>query len=173
MASVPLYSVQSYFANLINGIAVPSTSQTLIAQIRPPVLQNLNQPMAFVWGGALDVSRQTGPRGPAGQAGFKHLGWEISTWVVYLTNPNATTADTAFPQLLDAVMARVWSSPTTLLIDANGNPTTPQQTPGATQLLQVGEQFRLDYSPVHTPATDRMLYYSARFDWQVYEAVQA
>lgn len=166
--------MQSYFANLINNLPVPTTGQTLAAQIRPPVLQNLKQPVAFVWGGALEVSRQTGPRGPAGKAGFKHLAWEISTWIVYLTNPNSQTADTAFPQLLDAVMVRVWSSPTTLLIDANGVPTAQQPVPGgATQLLQVGEQFRLDYSPLHTPATDRMLYYSARFDWQVYEAVQA
>jgi hypothetical protein len=171
---VPLYSCQLYVQGLLNNLPVPGvTGQNLLAQIRPPTIQNLNGPVAFVWGGMLQVDRQSGPRGPAGHAGFKHLGWEISTWIVYLTNPDAPTADTAFPQLLDAVMATMWSSPTTLLIDQNGVPTTQGSNPNVTQLLGVGEDFRMDYSPLHTPATNRMLYYSARFDWVIYEAVQA
>jgi hypothetical protein len=172
---VPLFSVQSYVQGLLNGLPVPGVpTQTLTAQIRPPVLQNLDQPMCFVWGGAMEASREAGPRGPSGAAGFKHLGWQISTWVVYLTNPTAATADTAFPQLLDAVMAKMWSTPSTVLIDASGNVTMQTPSPsGVTQLLSIGERFRLDYSPVHTPASDRMLYYSARFDWEIYEAVQA
>lgn len=171
---MPLYSVQQYVAGLLDGLRVPQTSQLLKAQITPPVLQNLNGPVAFVWGGHLRVDRQTGPRGPAGQAGFKNLDWEISVYVVYLTNPNAPNSDAVFPQLLDAIMAQVWSSPVNLFIDANGVPTGQTvNPPGPTQLWNVGENFRMEYEPVHTPQTQRMLYYTARLTFDVGEKVQA
>lgn len=171
---MPLFAVQNYIQGVINGIQVPGTNQAMTAWVTPPVVSNLNGPVAFVWGGQADVSRRAGPRGPAGAAGFKHLAWDIWVWVDYLTNTNADTADSAFPQLLDAVMAAVWSVPATVTIDAGGNVVTPpSSSPNVSQLLNVGEQFRLDYATPRTPQTLKMLYYQARFSLQVDEEVQA
>ena len=169
---MPLASVQKYVQGILDGLAVPGGTQTLKAQVTPPVLQNLNGPVAFVWGGSMVASRQSGPRGTAGAAGFRRLMWDVDVWLVYLTNPNTAGADQVFPDLLDAVMAQLWSTTMPVFIDANGQPTEPSDTPGATQILSVGEDYRLEYSPIHTPATNRMLYYSARFSLQIYEAVQ-
>lgn len=171
---MPLYSTQQYIRGLLDGLPVPQTAQILKAQITPPVLQSLNQPVALVWGSSMRVDRQSGPRGTPGHAGFKHLAWDIGVDLFYLTNPNANASDEVFPQLVDEVMATVWSSPITLFIDANGVPTQPSSAPPApTQLYDVGEQFRLEYEPVHTPETQRMLLYSARLSFTVDELVQA
>jgi hypothetical protein len=171
---VPLYAVGQYVAGVLQGIQVPGTNQTLTAQVTPPAVQTLNGPMAFVWGGQADVSRRAGPRGGPGAAGFKKLAWDVWVWVDYLTNANADTADTAFPQLLDAIMATVWAVPATITIDASGNVITPPSSnPNVSQLLNVGEQFRLDYATPRTPQTLKMLYYQARFTLQVDEEVQA
>lgn len=172
---MPLFSVQRYIAGLLDGLPVSATGQTMDAQIAPPVFQKLDRPKAFVWGAHLRVDRQAGPRGKTPQqSGFKSLDWEVSVWVHYLTNPNSPSSDEAFPQLLDTVMSAIWSSPVNLFIDANGVPT--KQTvnpPGPTQLWNVGENFQMDYNDPHTPATQRMLYYTARLTFDVGEKVQA
>lgn len=171
---MPLFSVQRYVTGLLQGLPVESTGQTLDAQITPPVYGKLDGPKAFVWGGGLRVSRQTGPRGKPGQAGFKSLDWEISVWVHYLTNPTSPSSDEAFPQLLDTVMAAIWSSPVNLFIDANGVPTGQTvNPPGPTQLWNIGENFRMEYDAVHTADTRRMLYYTAHLTFDVGEKVQA
>lgn len=42
-----------------------------------------------------------------------------------------------------------------------------------TQLVAIGEEFELEYPPEKVPATLRMLYYTARFGFTLYEAPQA
>jgi hypothetical protein len=170
-----LYSVQQYVRGLVDGLPVNATGQKLSAQITPPVFQKLDGPKAFVWGGRLRVDRQAGPRGKTPQqSGFKSLDWEITVDVVYLTNPTSPSSDEAFPQLLDTVMAAIWSSPVNLFIDQNGVPTGQTvNLPTATQLWNVGENFHMDYETVHTPQSQRMLYYSARLVFDVGEKVQA
>lgn len=170
---MPLASVQKHVQGILDGLPVPGGTQTLTAQVTPPVIQNLNGPVAFVWGGSMAASRQTGPRGTPGAAGFRRLMWDVDVWLVYLTNPNAAGADAVFPDLIDAVMAQLWATEMPVLIDVDGQPTTQSGASGATQILSIGEDYRLEYSPVHTPATQRMLYYTARFTLQVYEAVQS
>lgn len=171
---MPLLSVQSYIRGVLDGLSVPGQTQPLKAQITPPVVQNLNGPTAFVWGGSVRGERQSGPRGAPGKAGFKHLAWDVDVWLVYLTNPNNPTVDSEFPAFVDAVMAQIWSTPTTLFIDARGTPAEPTSVPeGVTQILSVGEQFRLEYAPVHAVASQRMLYFDARLTLEIYEAVQA
>lgn len=163
---MPLNSIQHYVQGLLDGLAVPDSTTTLEAQITPPTVQDLDSPVAFVWGGQLVVTRQTGNRGPAPAAGFKRLMWDVDVWLVYLTNPDDTEVDQEFPLLVDAVMAQLWSTTMPLFIT---DPTTGL----VTQVLEIGEEFRLDYSPVHTPATLRMLYYTAHLGLSIYEAVQA
>jgi hypothetical protein len=174
---VPLLSVQRYIKGVYDGMPVPGQTKPLRAQITPPGAQKLDGPLAFIWGGSMRAERQAGPRmtgsNPA-TAGFKHLAWDVDVWLSYLANPNSDTIDSQFPAFVDAVMERIWSTPTTLYIDALGNPS--EQTPGpegVTQILSVGERFRLEYAPAHAVATNRTLYFDARLTLEIYEAVQA
>ena len=166
VASIPLNSVQQLCQQVLDGLPFPGSSTALKAQITPPMIQNLNGPVAFVWGGTLGVDRQTGPRGDPGKAGFKRLRWDVDVWLIMMTNPNNALIDQQFPLLLDAVMAAFWS--TEMPRDIT-DPTTQLET----QILSIGEDFRMVYSPVHAPQTQRMLYYEAHLSLSVYEAVQA
>jgi hypothetical protein len=115
---------------------------------------------------ALKADRQTGPRGKPGQAGYKRLRWDVDVWLVMLTNPNNSMVDQQFPLLLDAVMAAFWSTEMPTWI-------TDETTGLATQVLSIGEDYRMEYAPVHAPQTQRMLFYDAHLRLSIYEAVQA
>jgi hypothetical protein len=169
---VPLASVQLYVQGLLDGLLIPGSTTPLTAQVTPPVIQNLNGPVAFVWGGSLVASRQTGPRGAPGAAGFKKLMWDVDVWLVLLTNPNSAGADQQFPVLVDAVLAQLWSTTMPLFIDGQGLPAT-EGVEGTSEILSIGENFRMEYSPVHTPQTQRMLYYDAHLSLGIYEAVNS
>jgi hypothetical protein len=116
--------------------------------------------------------RRAGPRGKPGQAGFKKLLWNVDIWLVYLTNPNNPDVDSEFPAIVDAVMTALWSTQLTTQIDPNGVP-CQVGTPGASQILSIGENFRLDFDTVHTPQTQRMLFYAARLTQDIDEEVNA
>ena len=106
---MPLLSVQRYIQGVFDGLPVPGQAKALVAKITPPVSQNLDGPVAFVWGGSMRAERQAGPRGkpggPATTAGFKHLQWDVDVWLCYLTNPKSPTLDSQFPAFVDAVMS--------------------------------------------------------------------
>ena len=163
---MPLNSIQQLCQEILDGLPIPGSGTPLQAQITPPVIQNLNGPVAFVWGGSMSGKRTAGPRGKPEQSGYKELTWDVDVWLVLLTNPNSSLVDQQFPLVVDAVMAAFWATEMpTWAVDAT--------TGLRTQVRSIGEQFRLEYSPVHTPQTQRMLYYDARLTLSVYEAVQA
>lgn len=173
---MPLTSIQFYLKGLLDELSIPGMTQPLTAYVTPPIVDKLQGAKAYVWGGTLAVSRQSGNRGPAGAAGFKKLMWDADVWLIYLTNPNDASVDTEFPQVVDAVMTKLWSTGMPLWITSLGVPIPPPVTDppaGASQVIEIGEVFRMEYSPVHTPASNRMLFYSARLSLQIYEAVQA
>jgi hypothetical protein len=159
---VPLLSVQTYVQGLLDGLTIPGLSVPLEAYITPPTVEDIDRPKAYIWGSRLRVQRQTMPRG----AGFKHLGWMVDIYLVYETNPDSPTVDQEFPAIVDAVMSKLWTTPTPLLI-------TDPLTGVVSQLLNVGENFEFEYPPERTPATLRMLFYSCRIGMELYEAVQA
>lgn len=170
---MPLKSVQKYVKGLIDGLTIPGQLNPLTAHITPPALEDLNGPIAYVWGGHLNVSRQTMPRG----AGFKSFPWMIDIWLVYLTNANENpTIDDEFPDLIDTVTRALWTTTMPVFIDADGNvedvsaPVTDRD--GLTQIQRIGERWTLDYPPERTPATMRMVWYSASISMEVLEVVQ-
>lgn len=164
---MPLCSVQSYIKNMLDGLQIPGSAQTLEAFITVPAGANLDGPMAFILGGRLTGRRQTAPRGKA----FKHLAWVVDVYLAYETNPNSPTVDVEFPQIVDAVMLQTWQTTMPLFLDPYGNPTTPG-APGSSQIISIGEDFELELMPDRTPATLRMLYCGARLGLDVYEAYQ-
>ena len=159
---MPLNSIQQYIANLLNGLAVPGPGKPLEAFITPPTVGKLDGPKAYVWGGTSRARRQTAPRGQ----GYKHLDWMVDIYLIYETVPTSPNLDQEFPLVVDAVLTKLWSTEMPVFIN---DPTTGLSS----EVVSVGEQWDLDYPPVRTPATNRMLLYEARIRMSVYEAVKA
>lgn len=160
---MPLNAVQHFVVGLLDGLAIPGSTQTLEAYITPPTVDELDNPKAYVWGGRLRGTRQSMPRGQ----GFKKLNWSVDVWLTYETNPDSPTVDQEFPLIVDAVMNAVWTTP------LNDTFITDPTTGVRSQILAIGEDFDFEYPPERVPATLRMLYYTARLGLNVYEAVQA
>lgn len=164
---MPLNSVQLYIQGLLDGLVIPTIPKPLTAYITPPTVEDADGPKAYVWGARLLGSRQTAPRPVA----FKHLSWTVDVYLSYETlppNPNdpSENVDQEFPLIIDAVMAKTWyTAPMPTII-------TDPSTGVTSQILAIGEQFQLEYPPERTPSSLRMLYYTARLGFDVYEAVQ-
>jgi hypothetical protein len=159
---VPLNSVQLYVRDLLDDLQIPGLTVALQAYVTPPVVEDLDRPKAYVMASRGRVKRQTAPRG----AGFKWLDWTVDVYVTYETVPDSDTVDQEMPLIIDAIATKLWTTVMPLKIE---DPTTGQSS----QLLQVGEEFDIEYPPERTPATLRMLYYTARIGFSIYEAVQA
>lgn len=160
---MPLNSVQLFVQGLLDGLAIPGSTQMLEAYVTPPTVDELDNPKAYVWGGRLRGTRQSMPRGQ----GFKKLNWNVDVWLTYETNPDSPTVDQEFPLIVDAVMNKVWTTP------LNDTFITDPTTGVRSQILAIGEDFDFEYPPERVPATLRMLYYTARLGLNVYEAIQA
>jgi hypothetical protein len=164
---VPLNSVQLYVNGLLNGLVIPGVQLPLQSYITPPMVEDIDGPRAYVWGGRLRGGRQTMPRFSANNQlpGFKKLNWSIDVWLTYETTPDSTTIDQEFPVIVDTILNKTWTTTMPLVIQ---DPTTQQYS----QILAIGEDFELEYPPERAPATLRMVYYTARIGLDVYEAVQ-
>lgn len=158
---MPLNSVQLYVQGLLNNLPVPGGTDTIKAWITPPAAEPLSGPRAYVWGGHIREGRQTMPRGP----GFRELPWMIEVWLIYETNANVASLDQKFPLVIDAVWKKVWTAtmPTTI---------TDPTTNVTSQIIAVGEESELEYPPERTPASLRMVLYTALLRVQVKEVVQ-
>jgi hypothetical protein len=166
---MPLNSVQKLTLGIIQGLAIPGSTAPLTAFITPPMIEDLNGPRAYVWGGRLRGDRQTAPR----RQGFKNLNWTIDVYLSYLTTPDSAGIDEQFPALVDAVMAATWATTIPLMIDGQGQPVDAANAPpGATQILSLGENFELEYPPERSPSDLRLLYYTCRLGLDVQEKVQ-
>jgi len=172
---MPLNSIQQYVKGVINGITVAGQTQPLVAYVTPPVVDNAGgPPKAYVWAGRADSLRQTTPRG----AGFRKINWHIDIYLNYETNPNrpnvgGVAVDNQFPLIVDAVLMQLWTTTMPTFIDANGTPIGDTYQTGATQVHFIGENWTLDYPTERTPATLRMLWYSALLTVDVTEAIQS
>ena len=169
---MPLTSTQLYVKNILDGLLVPGATAPLQAWVTPPVLEDLDGPVAIVQGARLRVNRQTAPR----RAGFKRLAWTVDVYLAYETTPDSETVDLEFPQIIDAVMGALWKVSIPTFIDPLGNVlgTAPDVLPdGSSQIWNTGEDLELEYPPERVPATLRMLYYAARLGVDIEEVVQA
>jgi hypothetical protein len=159
---MPLNSVQLYVQSLLNELEIPGLTVRLESYVTPPVVEDIDRPKAYVLASRGRVRRQTAPRGP----GYKWLDWTVDVYVTYETVPDSDTVDQEMPLIIDAVCTKLWTTTMPLSIT---DPTTGQRS----QILQVGEEFDIEFPPERTPATLRMLYYVARIGFSIYEAVQA
>ena len=167
-----LASVQCYVRGLLDGLPVPYVQGVppLTAWITPPALEQADGPRAHVWGGAVDISRQTAPRGP----GFKKWPWTVDVYLVYLTTPDDGLGTEPMPRIIDAVLTAVGSTVMPLFIDENGIPMGPNAVNATdTQIQGIGEHPRLQYPPEKMVGPMQMLWYTALISLDVLEVVQS
>jgi len=159
---VPLNSVQLYVRELLDELQIPGLNVALESYVTPPMVEDIDRPKAYVMASRGRARRQTAPRGP----GFKRIDWTVDVYVTYETTPDSETVDQEMALIIDAICTKLWTTTMPLFIE---DPTTGLRS----QILQVGEEFDIEYPPERTPATLRMLYYTARIGFDIYEAVQA
>lgn len=176
---MPLNSTQLYVQSLLDNLTIPGPpgepSATLTAWIQPPSLEDLDGPRAYIWGGRQRGHRQSMPRmknGDPSTGGFKQLDYTMDIYLSYLTAPDDAQVSQEFPLLIDTVLQTLWSTTMPVFVDSQGQVTSTEQFPQASQILQIGEEWELEYPPERAPATLRMLYYSCRIGMDIQEAVQ-
>lgn len=158
---------------ILDGLVIPDVSglPPLTAWITPPALEQADGPRAYVWGGSVDIGRQTAPRGP----GFKKWPWVVDVYLVYLTTPDDGLGAEPMPRIIDAVLSAFAKTVMPVFIDVNGVPQGPNATTPATdtQIQGIGERPRLQYPPEKMVGPMQMLWYTALIQLDVLEVVQS
>lgn len=157
-----LNAVQLHVLSLLNGITVPGQSDTLTAYVTPPVVEALDGPRAYIWGGTGREQRRSAPRG----YGFKRVNWSVDTFLVYETDSESSDLDETFPLILDAVMGALRAAPMPTQL-------TDPTTGAVSQMTAIGEDFTIEMPPERLLSPPRLLYYAARVTTTVTEDVQA
>ena len=155
--------MQQLVKTTIDGLIVPGQTDTLTAYIQPPTVEPLEGPRAYVWSSRLGERRQTMPR----LHGFKQLNHTIDIYVVWLASADDADVDldSSWTLLIDAILGALRVVPIAV-------PMQDPQTGVKSQLLAIGEQMDVENTPVMTPESQRLLYYSARITAPVTEALQ-
>ena len=156
-----LVAVQEFVQGVVTGVTVAAYPSPLVSYIAPPIPGDAGVPGAYIWGGTMTEKRQTAPRGQ----GFKELLWMVDIWLLVIQSNDRVDSDTAFPSLADAVMAALRATSMPVMIT---DPVSGVQS----QVISVGEQFDLDYSPVHTVADQVDVQYVALLRCSVKEVLQ-
>lgn len=160
---MPLNSVQQFAFGLLQDLPIPWDGiPALTAYITPPAPGAFNGPIALVAGARAQASRETMPRGP----GFKNLVWTVEVYLHYQSAPTAPDLDQVFPIIVDAVMARMWTTKMPVKIS---DPTTGYSS----ATMSIGERFTLDYPPVRTANKSQTYVYVARIQFEVKELLKA
>ena len=167
---MPLYSVQAYVKNMLDGTPMPpGVPGPLTAYITPPVAEKISAPRAYVWGGKVSASRQTMPRGQ----GFKKRPWVIDIWLCYLDTPDDALANEPFAKVVDTVTEVFETAVMPVLIDSEGNVLTETEADSTcSQIQAVGESWSLNYPPERTTLTLRQLWYTTLVSLDVLEVIQ-
>jgi hypothetical protein len=158
--------------SLLDGLAVPyvDSMPPLTAWITPPALEQADGPRAHVWGGSVDISRQTAPRGP----GFKKWPWVIDVYLIYLTTPDDGLDAEPMPRIIDAVLSQFGAVTMPTFIDIYGNVMGPNAVNETdTQIQGIGERIRLQYPPEKMVGPMQMIWYTALAQVDVLEVVQS
>jgi hypothetical protein len=137
-----LNSVQHYVRDVVQGIPTPLTDPVQAFLTPPQLADAAGGPLAYVWGGRLQVNRQTTPR-PFGQQKFM---WIVTVSITEAFDQDDPTIDSAFPLVVDQVMATFQ----TTALQTKGVWLTDPVTGNVTQLLAVGEVFQMEHTAVFT-----------------------
>lgn len=171
---MPLNTVQCHLKSVLENLPLPRDLGLLDAFIAPVNPNTETQPPGcYIWGSNGNESRMARPRAQPGvltSGGNKELVHQVDVWLIWFGDPTEADADTAFPSVIDAVMACLRN---TMLLDAVTihavDPITGQQS----DLLTIGENMSWEYAPVRATADQRYLRYDALITCEVVEVIQA
>ena len=165
-----LNSVQMYVKSLLNGLALPYTSEgTLSAYISYPLPVDEASPICFIWGADIDEHRQTAPRAQPGQpstGGFKDVVYLLDVWLMHAELNDDPNADSMFPVVIDTIAK-------TLRNTQLGVQLTDSVTGDVSTIKAIGEDIKTQYEGARTMEDERMLQYMARLQVKIVEKVQA
>lgn len=171
---MPLNTVQCRLKAILDGLPLPRDLGTINAFIAPPNPNTeTRDPGCYIWGSHGNESRMTVPRAQAGNlpsGGNKELVHQVDIWLIWFGDSAESDADTAFPTVIDAVMACLRN---TELLDAVSMQAVDPITGQLSDLLNIGENMSWEYAPVRATADERYLRYDAQIVCEVVEVIQA
>lgn len=166
-----LNSVQQYIKDTIDGTTSPYLP-ICTARVAPPSVDDIGAPKAYVWGSVFHEKRWTNKAGLydgeinyiAGSGGNKRVDYEVYIYLCVAMPPDDQHADEAFPILIENVMKVLRAVPkVTNIVD----PTTAQKS----TLMNLGEEFRVEYIPPHTLIDQRYIRMDARITATLFEMI--
>jgi hypothetical protein len=101
-------------------------------------------PAAYIWGGRMTGARQSAPR----PQGFYKFTWQVDIQLTQGMNLDDPALDTAFPLVIDQVLAQFLVYPADAVV-----PWTDPVTGFQTQFLNVGEKWSVDYTRIRANAS--------------------
>jgi len=125
----------------------------------PPVVQPIENPQLYVWGGRLSEARATLPRGQ----GQKRITHQVDIYVHWVSdNSNMDLPVGIFPVFLDGIrgVLRAVQLPVQLTDDVTGE---------ISQLTDFGENMNLAYTTPVTLADQRLLFNSGQIKVSAHE----
>lgn len=155
-----LNAVETWARTLVTGVTSPLYQTALQAYTTPPNPGKLVGPAAYVWATSGPNRRQTAPRGH----GFRKTSWIITVWLMAVGKATDPKASQPFNCLVDAVV-EAW-----VTAEIPFFYTTPYTT-RVSQILDPGEMFAIEKSPLHTLADQRLVLYEALIRFTINEAL--
>jgi len=170
---VSLNAVMGVLQAKLNGWQTPAmeSANPPIAPIEcfiaPPqvVINAMEGPQVFIWGGHADVHRTTAPRSSGHTGGFKRAPWKVDTFVFFIDSPTADATD--FQTILDGLR---WA------IEDIGYPQTItdlNSQPQVTQLIMIGENITMSQHDPEPTEDQSQLLYTAHLIVEMTEDYQA
>ena len=138
-----LSAIQGFVKGILDGLPSPQL-QPMQAVIMPPVdADAASSPIAYIWAGAFSMKRTSAPRPVA----WQNIAWRIDIGVISAFEIDDANIETAFPLLLDSIVARTatWTPmPFTLIDPVTGFPT---------QITSLGEAVTGEYARINTTSS--------------------
>jgi len=169
-----LNAVQQFIRDTINGTS-SSYLPSLKAWVAPPSVGDIgNAPNAYVWGATFHEHRWTMSAGRydgdqnymLGSGGNKKVEYQVYIWISVATKADDPHADEAFPILLENVLKALRATPKV-------NNITDPSTGQSSSLMDLGEEFQVEYSTPRTTADQRIIRTDCRITAMFFEMISA
>jgi hypothetical protein len=169
---MPLNSVHTALKQILDGLVIPGTAGTLDAYIMPPDPRDEPPPAIYLYPARGPEKRQALPRNQteginSSQAGWKQIDHTVDGYLTWFCeNDPAAQVDSAFPAVIDAVMAALREGPSPYYVT---DPLTGLQS----DLVDIGERMEYDAVAPRTTSAEALLRFDALITIHVLEFFQA
>jgi len=144
-------AVQKLLRDALDALETPNVQlPPAQAWIAPPLPGDAAAPQIYVWGAHWTERRMTGGRGAGGS---KRRDYDVAIHIYAATVADDPNADSAFPLLIEAVIAKLASLAMPVQL-------TDDETKAVTQLVEVGERFEVTYGVPRSLQDQRLLWYN-------------